>query len=109
MVNTDKLTYESIIDALLKGDFYSSQKPEIYELYVEDDKVTVKCSPAKKISYSTFGRRHSSVLAEPGTTVTEATFQIKESDIFFRLDIMDSEGLRADTQAYYLKDLKIFE
>lgn len=59
----------------------------------------------EKNSYSTFGRHHSSVVAETGNPLTEANFEIKESDIFFRIDIVHFEGLRADTQAYYLEDL----
>jgi len=105
MVNCDKLSYDDIIAALLKGDFYSSHGPYINELYVENGKVTVKCSDAKRISYSTSGRRAMAVNAEAHEYVNEATFDIMDNDIYFRIDIMDEYGNRADTQAYYVKDL----
>ena len=104
MVNTEKLSYASIIEALLAGEFYSSQGPVIDELYVEDGKVYIKCSDAKRISYSTKGRRSKAVNAVDGY-VNEAVFEIKDTDEYFRIDIIDAEGRHANTQAYYLNEL----
>ena len=39
MIKAESLSYESIINALKKGDFYASCGPEIYDLYIEDNKV----------------------------------------------------------------------
>ena len=49
MIKSEALDYESVINALEKGDFYASQGPLIHELYVEDGKVHIECSPAKAI------------------------------------------------------------
>ena len=103
MVNADKLSYSSIIEALLAGKFYSSQGPVIEHLYVEDGKVYIKCSDAKRISYSTKGRRTKAFCAEEGY-VNEAVFEIKDTDEYFRIDILDEKGNHANTQAYYLKE-----
>lgn len=104
-VNADRLNYSSIIDGLLQGNFYSSMGPVINELYVEDGKVYIKCSDAKRISYSTMGRRTAAVNAPEGEHVNEACFEIRESDEFFRIDIIDEKGRHANTQAYYIAEL----
>lgn len=106
MVNAEKLSYESIINALLNGDFYTSQKPLIYELYVCDKKAVLKCSNAKIISYSTCGRRSEAVCADEDNYINEAEFEIEDTDIYFRISITDENGNRANTQAYFLADLK---
>ena len=105
MVNADSLTYENIIGGLLSGSFYSTMAPEIFELYVEDGKVYVKCSEAQQICYSTRGRRVKSVRATNGG-LTEAVFEIKDTDGYFRIDIIDEYGRRANTQAYFLDEIK---
>ena len=104
MVNADDLSYDSIVNGLLSGNFYSSTGPVIDELYVEDGKVCIKCSDAKRISYSTRGRRTAAVNAPEGY-VTEACFEIREADEYFRIDVLDGEGNRANTQAYYIAEL----
>jgi hypothetical protein len=104
MVNTDELSYSSIIDGLLSGNFYASMGPVVDELYVEDGKVHIKCSDAKRISYSTRGRRTKAVYSTEGY-VNEAVFEIKDTDEYFRIDVMDAEGRRANTQAYYIAEL----
>ena len=93
-----------IVNGLLSGNFYSSTGPVIDELYVEDGKVYIKCSDAKRISYSTRGRRTQAVNATEGY-VTEACFEIREADEYFRIDVLDGEGNRANTQAYYIAEL----
>ena len=109
MVNCESLSYDNIISALLNGDFYTSNGPIINEITVVDDVVKVKCSNAKRISYSTYGRRFEAVNAENDDYLTEATFKINENDIYFSIDVMDENGKRANSQAYYLEELKIKE
>lgn len=103
VVNTEKkLSYEAIIEALLRGDFYTSAGPEIKELYIEDNKVHVQSSDAKAIFLSTAGRRHAAKRAEEGEYVNEAVFEIFPEDEYFRIDILDEHGNRADSQAYFI-------
>ena len=103
VVNAESLTYDNIINALLNGDFYASSGPEIKELYVEDNKIYVKSSNAKMISFSTEGRRHGSKKAEPGSYVNEAEFEIREEDGYVRICVLDEYGNRADSQAYFVE------
>lgn len=104
MVNADELSYDSIIDGLLSGNFYSSMGPIINELYVEDGRVYIECSGAKRISYSTKGRRTQAFNSED-CSLTSAVFDIKDTDEYFRIDVMDDQGRHADTQAYFINEL----
>ena len=105
MVNAEALTYENIIGALLAGDFYASQGPEIKALWVEDGKVHIKTSGAEMIGFSTEGRRHGALRAGKGELLTEASFEILPEDGYVRLFVQDAYGRRADTQAYYTEDI----
>ena len=104
-VNADSLSYENIVDGLMSGNFYSSMGPEIYSLYVEDGRVYVKCSDAERISYSTRGRRSKAVNAKEGEYLNEASFEIRETDGYFRIEVMNEKGQRANTQAFFLNEL----
>ena len=59
MVGAEKLEYNSVIQALEKGDFYTSTGPEIYSLTLEDKHLHITCSDARRISLeggNRFGR-----------------------------------------------------
>lgn len=100
MINAEKLDYETIMTALQKGDFYASQGPEIKSLVLDGDTVTVKTSPAERISLSTCGRRTDAVNAEKGEGVTEAVFKVRECDKYFRITVTDEKGRHAHSQSY---------
>ncbi len=105
MANCDSLTYDNIISALLKGNFYVSHGPNINELYVENGSVTINCSDAKRISFTTHGRRSKAFNAEKGKLINEAVFELTDADVYFRVSVTDEYGNRADSQNYYIKDL----
>lgn len=100
MIKAEKLTYESVMDALLKGNFYSSMGPEIKELYVEDGVLHIKTGPVEKIFVMMEGRNCYKKLAHPGETLTEASFPLKGDETYIRVSCQDGRGLRADTNAY---------
>ncbi len=105
MVEADKLEYSQVINALLNGKFYTSTGPIIEGITVKDNFVTVNCSNAKNIFYSTHGRRCGCVEANEGETVNTATFEIRDTDIYFRISVVDEYGKRADSQAYFLDEI----
>ena len=105
MVNTESLSYDNIINALMEGDFYTSTGPTIEELYADKDKIYIKCSPASKITLSTKGRRSASFDMKD-LPLTEAVFEIKEKDEYVRIDVIDEKGRRANTQGYFINELK---
>ncbi len=105
MIKSEALEYGKIIEALENGQFYSSQGPEIYDLYYEDGFVYVKCSPASIIRLNTGGRRTSIAYTKKGETITEAKLEINEFDKYFRITVTDLNGKNAYTNAYFLDQL----
>jgi hypothetical protein len=107
VIKADKLEYRTITKAMEDGNFYASMGPEIYDLYVEDDMVHIKCSPVKRITYNTGARCYAQRKNAPeGGYLTEVSFKIRPSaDIYFRLSIYDETGLAANTNAYFCDEL----
>lgn len=102
MVKAEELTYQSVVDALLDGNFYSSMGPEIQELYIEDGKLHIKTSPVEKIFVVTEGRNCHKKLAKAGETITEAVFDLWGTEGYIRVDIRDGKGLHANSNAYFM-------
>ena len=105
MIKADKLEYRTITRAMVNGNFYASQGPEIYDLWFEDDKVVVECSEAVSISLRTSSRRAKMVCAENGEPVCRAEFNVVPEDGYIRITITDSEGKHANTNAYFTDEL----
>ena len=104
-IKAEELEYDNIINALKKGDFYSSEGPEIYELWFEDGQIHIACSDADMVFCSYGTRRNGRCLSEVGRPVTEAVFTIEPNDRYFRITVVDANGKRACTNAYFTEDL----
>lgn len=102
MISVEKLTYDGVVDGLLKGNFYSSMGPEIKELSVEEGILYIKTSPVEKIYVKMEGRNCYKKLAKPGETITEAQFELTGKEGYIRIDIQDGRGLHANSNAYEL-------
>lgn len=102
-VYADALTQEAVVDALDRGDFYATRGPVIKELWYEDGKFHIECSPAKQIVISNSGRRNprNSVKRAGNGFITSADFEIDELDIFVRFTVTDEDGKTANTRAYW--------
>ena len=105
MIKAPELKYESITQALFDGHFYASTGPEIYEWYVEDEKVYVKCSDAASISLSSNRRSMQVARPTPGQTINEAVFDLRRGDNYFRVTVTDLYGRHADTNACFTDTL----
>ncbi len=98
VIKAPALTYENIITALKKGDFYASTGPEFYELYITDEnKLVVKCSEVKSITLISQKRCGLTKFSRK-ETFTEAEFQIDSSIEFVQIAITDKNGKRAVSQ-----------
>ena len=106
MVKAPALSYENLIENIEKGNCYASNGPEIFDLFVEDGKVTVKTSDARGIFLTTAGRRKEYALAESDDApITTATFTISPEDYMFRVTVRDMRGNHAFTRYYFLDEL----
>ena len=105
MISAPELSYDAVIAALEHGDFYASCGPLIKSLRVEDGTVYIRTSEARAITMTTFGRRAAAVRASRGETVFEAAFPLDPEDVYFRVEVMDREGQRANSRAYFLDEI----
>lgn len=122
MIKSSALTYDNIINALEKGDCYSSTGPEIKELYIEDGIVNVTTSNAVFIKLVTGIRFAKSIHATQTEYITQASFDINsfikeetKKDIphrntsWFRLEVKDAKGYRAYTRAYFIDEINLLK
>jgi len=110
MIKAEKLDYETIVAAILKGDFYASTGPIIEKLYMDGNKLHVECSPAREIFLRTEPRnkakgRMPRIGTRDGEVITHAEFEILPEDGYVRLEIMDHAGKKAYTRAYFMDEL----
>ncbi len=104
-IKADALDYETVAKALEDGHFYSSQGPEIKELWYEDGVIHIKTSPVKKIDFVFGSRRADTRVAENGEYLTEAECVVPDNSIFVRISAKDENGFPADTNAYFVDEL----
>ena len=106
MINAKALTYDDITAALLRGDFYASEAPEIHELYYKNGKIHIECTPVREITVNCLTRRSCHILSENGEPITSADIGIPYDAGYFRVTVTDNAGCRATTNAYFLDELK---
>lgn len=105
MVRAESLTQEAVSSAILAGDYYSSEGPEIREWSVDGDGlVRLVCSPCERLTlvfdgYVGAGRTR---FAEAGEYVEEITFRLKGGERYVRGECRDRQGKRAWTNPIYL-------
>ena len=113
MIGAEKLEYNSVIEAMEKGDLYMSCGPEILELSVEDDVLRFRCSPASHVMLETHARIAKYVKGENGEPITEGEISLSrflersagDDRAFFRLTVFAPDGTYAATRAYRLEEL----
>ncbi|MBQ7336072.1 MAG: hypothetical protein IJW92_06335 [Clostridia bacterium] len=106
MIKAEKLDYRTVTQALLDGNFYCSQGPEIYELYVEDNVLHIKTSDAREIRFNTptrFGGAN--FLADEGEFLNEAEYKIRPECLYVRVTVVGPNGRTASTNAYKSVDI----
>ncbi len=103
MIASESFTYEGMTDALEKGNCYVTSGPEIRALYIEDDKLIVRTSPAAAILLRSEGREIISVKSADGYVDGAAfTLEPERMGSYFRVDVVDKNGNHAYTRAYDL-------
>lgn len=106
MVKAEK-NVDSVLEALEKGEFYSSCGPEIYDFYVKDGKAIIDCSPVAMV------RVHCD--KHPIQAIRDAQGNITHAEIdvanhwsgaydYVRISITDAKGKRAWTNPIFLNE-----
>ena len=105
MIKAENLEYCTVTQALLDGHFYSSQGPEIYSLWMEDDIMHIECSDAVSIIFTAANRRERCFDAQKGMTINHAEYKVYSDSDYVRVTVIDSAGKTASTNAYSKKQL----
>ena len=105
MINSDNLEYGKIIESLENHNFYASLGPEIKELYIEDNKAYLTFLKGEYAVMSNKGRKVRKQMAKDPNGINKVEFEILPTDGYIRFDIVDKEGKRANTCAYFLEDI----
>lgn len=113
VIESEKLGYDEIISAMENGNVYSSTSPLIYELLVENNILTLKCDPVRRVYLNT-ERRWTKFLQ--GEKITKAQFDLTEyfetnakfkpKNTFIRITLEDEQGNKAWTRAYAENELR---
>ena len=107
MVLAKDLTYPAVIEALERGDFYSSMGPTITELTFDGTHVHIETEPTKQITMFVGGKKTYFVAGTRDEPVTAADFEIPEKALYVRFSVYDFEGRYADTRAFFRDELGI--
>ena len=107
VIMTDKLEYKSVTDALVKGNFYATEGPEIKKLYIEDGKLYVETSAVDNIRLNTGTRLSKIVRNGNGTLVTRAVFDLPtDKNLYYiRVTLTDKGGKCAYSNAYFMDEI----
>lgn len=105
IIKAPSLSYDNIIKAIDNGDFYCSTGPEIYDYYIQDNKLCINCSPAQGIFIKTnnigAGYRITSVNGDLTHTEFDLS-NLRGNETYLRVEITDSNRKMAFTNPYYL-------
>ena len=105
MIKAPDLSYDSVMTAIRSGSFYSSEGPEIKELYVKDNRIYIKTSEVTRIRIATDTRAKALREHVDGTPFTETSFALSREYKYIRIVITDKHGRQAFTNAYYMDDI----
>ena len=93
MVRADKLTDEALKKALINGDFYATEGPELYATR-EGNKIIIETSPCTIIgTLSNLSWDRDRVLR--GESLTHFEYEIREKDKWVRVEARDKNGKKA--------------
>ena len=101
----DKLEYGKVIEAMEKQDFYASTGPQIFSLTFEDGKLAIKTSDATRILFITDTKNRKAEIALKGEFINTAEFVFGERDNWVRVEVIDANGCKAFTRAYFKEEL----
>lgn len=113
MVASESLEYGKVMEALEKGDLYSSCGPEIQDIVVDGDRLTVKCSSARMVQLISPIRWCRAIYSKEGD-LTQADFDIsvwrkhyeQDENSFLRIVVTAADGSYAVTRAYKAEELR---
>lgn len=105
MITPEVFSYDSIINAMEKGEMYSSMGPIFKEISIEGNKIYIECSDVERIMVFTGSKAPKRKFAEKGEIITSAEFEIDERAKFVRVSVVDKYGRFADTRGFFRDEI----
>ncbi len=105
MIMANELSYSSVIEALEKGEFYSSMGPQIKELTVDGSRVHIETSPVEQITMLCSAKKTFFAIGTEDAPITSADFEIPEDASFVRFDAVDFKARHANTRGFFKDEL----
>ena len=102
MIMPDEFTYGSVIDAMSRGEMYSSMGPVFKEVSIDGNKVHIECSEVAHVHVHV-GNKSPKFLH--GENITSADFEIDPRALYVRVSICDKEGRWADTRGFFRDEI----
>lgn len=107
MVKAKCLDHESILQAIIDGNYYSSSGPYIYEWGIREDVAYVECSPAYQVNFIAGNLINAGkTLLSPESTMTRAEFHLKGNEDYIRVECIDKYGKTAWSNPIFLRRQK---
>ncbi len=114
------LTYDNIMAAYEKGDFYASWGPDITSLVLDGTVLKMDCENTVRVFLVTEGRRSDFREAPAGEELHSCAFDLSDwlrqaralgitDKAYFRLTLMDASGSKAVTRGYFADELEDVE
>jgi hypothetical protein len=103
MIRAEELSREAIVAALKAGHFYASMGPLIHDIRVEDDAITVECTPAAAINFVANNQQGWCIQKEDRPAMTGARYLVGGHERYVRVEIVDETGLRAWSQPVFFE------
>jgi hypothetical protein len=91
MIRAAELSVEAVMEALLRGRYYSSIGPQIKDLRIADGRIRVKTSPVRSIALVSTPGRGGRAFGREGRNITQAEFALPASR-YCRIEAIDREG-----------------
>lgn len=108
VVKAEKLDQESIVQAIIDGNYYSSSGPEIYDWGIRDNTVYVTCSPVNRVDFiaGNYINAGGSVVSRTrDDCITEAEFPLRGNEAYLRIECTDTYGRTAWSNPIFFEGL----
>lgn len=103
-VKTSERSYQAIMEAIFKGNYYASTGPTIHDFGIEDGEVYLSCSNCREIHFVTYPPRGKSFFAEEGKFLVSGKTCLSGRESYVRAVCVDSKGHSAWTNPIYLDE-----
>ncbi|MEL7566898.1 MAG: PHP domain-containing protein [Dehalobacterium sp.] len=104
-VTAMELSHEAIIQALQRGEYYSSAGPTIFSWGVKNDRVWIECSACERVILVAGGFVNAgcTVIAPTRDGLHRVEIPLRGDETYVRLECVDYQGKTAWTNAIFLK------